>query len=81
MRNLPSDKATSRDEQHFERSFLPCGAGNLPPLRDTGRDQRPGCHYPHGLVACGCLHVRHATNKEDIELPRVPLSALDERRR
>jgi len=66
----------SRDGQFFERSFLLRGSADLPPLRFAGRYKRAGYHYPKSLVARGCLFVIYATNKEDIELTRVPLASL-----
>jgi hypothetical protein len=66
----------SRDGRVFDRSFLLRGAGDLQPLRFPGKYKRPGFHYPKSFVAGGYLYVICATNKEDVELTRVPLSAL-----
>ena len=33
-------------------------------------------HYPKSIVWNGFLYVAYATNKEDVELTRVPLSSL-----
>jgi hypothetical protein len=60
----------------FDRSFLLRGADDLPALRYPGKYKRPGFHYPKSLVADGCLHVIYATNKELVEITRVPLSSL-----
>ena len=65
-----------RDERVFDRSFLLRGAAELPALRYEGKFKRRGYHYPKSLVADGFLHVIYATNKESIEVTRVPVAAL-----
>lgn len=73
---IPLAVTLSRDGRLFDRSFLLRGRADLPPLRFAGRYKRPGYHYPKSLVARGCLFVIYATNKEDIEVTRVPLASL-----
>lgn len=68
----------SRDGRVFDRSFLLRGADDLAPLRFAGKYKRAGFHYPKSLVAGGYLYVIYATNKEDVELTRVPLAGLQE---
>ena len=58
------------------RSFLLRGAADLQPMRFAGRYKRPGYHYPKSLLWNGYLHVAYATNKEDVQMTRVPLPSL-----
>ena len=50
------------------------GPSDLQPLRFEGRYKRPGYHYPKSVIWKDHLYVGYATNKEDVELTRVPLS-------
>ncbi len=74
---MPLAVTLSADGRVFDRSFLLRGADDLPPLRHEGKYKRPGYHYPKSLVADGHLYVIYAANKEDVELTRVPLAALE----
>lgn len=65
-----------RDGRQFDRSFLLRSAGELPALRFPGNYKRAGFHYPKSLVVDGHLYVIYATNKEDVEVTRVPVSEL-----
>ena len=73
----PLAVTVSRDGRLFDRSFLLSGAGDLPPLRYEGRYKRRGYHYPKSLVTSEYLYVIYATNKEAIEVVRVPVAALE----
>ena len=55
------------------------GEASLQPLRFEGRYKRPGFHYPKSVIWKDYLYVGYATNKEDVELTRVPLSSLSAR--
>lgn len=74
---LPLAVTLARDGRHFDRSFLLRGSTDLPPLRYPGRYKRPGYHYPKSLVADGFLFVAYATNKEDVQVTRIPLSTVE----
>lgn len=74
---MPLAMTLSRDGRVFARSFLLRGAAELPPLRVPGKYKRPGYHYPKSLVTSDALYVVYATNKEDIEITRVPLPIAD----
>lgn len=74
---MPLAVTLSRDGTMFDRSFLLRGAGELQPLRYEGQYKRPGYHYPKSVVWNGALYVGYATNKEDVQVTRVPLSSLD----
>ena len=60
--------------QAFDRAWLLRGAADLQPLRFEGSYKRPGYHYPKSVIWKDHLYVGYATNKEDVELTRVPLS-------
>ncbi len=73
---MPLAVTLSDDGRVFDRSFLLRGAGDLQPLRYEGQYKRPGYHYPKSIVWNDALYVGYATNKEDVQVTRVPLSAL-----
>lgn len=76
---LPLALTLSPDGRTFDRSFRLRGQGDLQPLRFAGQYKRPGYHYPKSVVWNGALWVGYAANKEDVQVTRVPLSALDGR--
>ncbi|WP_313412834.1 sialidase family protein [Brevundimonas sp.] len=73
---MPLAVTLGDDGRVFDRSFLLRGAGDLQPLRYEGQYKRPGYHYPKSVVWNGALYVGYATNKEDVQVTRVPLAAL-----
>jgi len=72
----PLAATLSRDGRRFDRSFLLRSAAELPALCYEGKFKRRGYHYPKSLVTGGFLYVIYATNKESIEVTRVPVAAL-----
>ena len=61
----------------FNKAFLlRSGGSDLQPMRFSGKYKRPGYSYPKSVVWGDFLYVGYATNKEDVELTRVPLSVL-----
>lgn len=74
---MPLAVTLSNDGRVFDRSFLLRGAGDLQPLRYEGQYKRSGYHYPKSIVWNGALYVGYATNKEDVQVTRVPLAALE----
>lgn len=74
---VPLAVTLGTDGVHFDRAFLLRGAGDLQPLRHEGQYKRPGYHYPKSVVWKDHLYVAYATNKEDVELTRVPLDSLN----
>jgi hypothetical protein len=65
------------DGQTFDRAWLLRAAGDaLPAMRFAGQYKRPGYSYPKSAVINDWLYVAYATNKEDIEITRVPVNAL-----
>lgn len=77
---MPLALTLSDDGHTFTRSFLLRGQSDLPPLRFEGRYKRPGYHYPKSVLWNGYLYVGYATNKEDVEVTRVPLDRLGDSR-
>lgn len=73
----PLTVTLSVDGKVFERAWLLRAGGEaLPELRFEGRYKRRGFSYPKSAVTGGWLYVAYATNKEDIEITRVPLRSL-----
>lgn len=74
----------SDDGRHFDRAFLlrsgaarqTDGDGLLQPRRYAGKAKSLGYSYPKALVYGDYLFVGYATNKEDVEITRIPLAAL-----
>ena len=67
----------SQDGQVFDRAWLLRAGGEpLPAIRHEGQYKRPGYSYPKSAVIDNWLYVAYATNKEDIELTRIPLESL-----
>ena len=73
---IPLTITLSADGRLFDRSYLLRGAFDLQPLRDEGQYKRPGYHYPKSVIWKDHLYVAYATNKEDVELTRVPLQGI-----
>lgn len=73
---IPLALTLSLDGRVFDRSFVLRGAADLQPLRYEGQYKRPGYHYPKSVIWNEHLYVAYATNKEDVELTRVPLKQI-----
>ncbi|KSB87983.1 hypothetical protein AS593_18910 [Caulobacter vibrioides] len=76
---LPLAVTLSSDGRVFTHSFRLRGQGDLQPLRFPGQYKRPGYHYPKSVVWNGALWVGYAANKEDVQVTRVPLRAVEAR--
>lgn len=76
---LPLAVTVSADGRLFDRSWRLRGQADLQPLRFEGKYKRPGYHYPKSVVWKDALYVGYATNKEDVQVTRVPLEALKKR--
>ena len=64
----------SRDGLTFDRMAVIRAVP--PPIRYEGRSKDIGFQYPHATIAGQDLWVIYSVNKEDIEIARIPLSAL-----
>lgn len=74
---IPLTLTLSEDGRHFDRAYwIRAGGGDLQPRRYEGKYKRDGYSYPKSYVGEHYLYVAYATNKEDIEVTRIPLSAL-----
>jgi len=69
----------SADGRLFDRAFLLRSESDLPPLRYEGKYKRPGYSYPKSVLWGDHLYVAYATNKENVELTRLPLRSLSPR--
>ncbi|MBJ3784234.1 sialidase family protein [Devosia sediminis] len=74
---MPLAVVLSADGYMFDRAFLLRAASDMQPLRFEGQYKRPSYSYPKSIVWGDHLYVSYATNKEDVELTRVPLASLE----
>jgi hypothetical protein len=75
---FPLAVTLSRDGKVFDRAFL-LRSGNssdLPTQRYTGKAKTLGYSYPKSVVWGDYLYVGYSTNKEDIQITRIPLKSL-----
>ncbi|TRZ43553.1 sialidase family protein [Robertkochia solimangrovi] len=69
----------SKDGYHFDKAFLlRDGKEDLQPMRHEGKYKRPGYSYPKSVIWNDFLYVAYATNKEDVEVTRIPLKVLSQ---
>jgi len=68
--------ALSRDGKHFDRAYVLRGPGDCQPRRYAGGTKAGGYSYPGAVVWGDHLYVAYATNKEDVEITRIPLASL-----
>ncbi len=74
---FPLAVTLSSDGRHFDRAYLlRSGGKDLQPLRYAGKYKRIGYSYPKSVLWGDYLYVGYATNKEDVELTRVPVDGL-----
>lgn len=67
----------SRDGFLFDKAYLlRSGGGDLQPMRYKGKNKRAGYSYPKSVIWGDYLYVSYATNKEDVELTRIPIDSL-----
>jgi hypothetical protein len=61
----------------FDKAYLlRSGGGDLQPMRYKGKYKRIGYSYPKSVIWGDYLYVSYATNKEDVELTRIPITSL-----
>jgi len=73
---IPLAITLSDDGRKFDRAWALRGEASLQPMRVEGRYKRAGFHYPKSVIWKDHLYVSYATNKEDVELTRMPLAEL-----
>jgi len=67
----------SEDGFVFDKAYLlRSGEADLQPMRFEGKYKRAGYSYPKSVVWGNYLYVSYATNKEDVELTRIPINRL-----
>ncbi|UTF58907.1 sialidase family protein [Gilvimarinus sp. DA14] len=68
---------TSADGQLFDRAYILRGEGDdVPAQKYPGRYKRIGYSYPKSTVHNGYVYTTYGTGKEDIDITRVPIAAL-----
>jgi len=61
----------------FDKAYLlRSGSEDLQPMKFKGKYKRVGYSYPKSIIWGDYLYVSYATNKEDVELTRVPINSL-----
>lgn len=67
----------SSDGFLFDKAYLlRSGGDDLQPMRYKGKYKRAGYSYPKSVIWGDYLYVSYATNKEDVELTRIPIGNL-----
>ncbi|SFS39496.1 sialidase family protein [Lutibacter maritimus] len=69
----------SKDGFVFDTAYLLRSGekSDLQPLRFKGKYKRIGYSYPKSVIWNNYLYVSYATNKEDVELTRIPINSLE----
>ena len=75
-RRVPLVLSLSADGRRFDRALLLRTQRDLQARRYEGHAKGEGYSYPCNLIWRGYLYVGYATNKEDVEITRVPLEQL-----
>ncbi|MGM9764599.1 MAG: exo-alpha-sialidase [Candidatus Cryptobacteroides sp.] len=73
-RRVPITVGVSRDGKFFEKMYLLRSTPQ--PRRYEGISKTEGYSYPGSVVWGDWLYVAYATNKEDIEISRIPLKSI-----
>lgn len=61
----------------FDKAYLlRSGGENLQKMKYDGKFKREGYSYPKSIIWNNYLYIGYATNKEDIELTRIPINFL-----
>ena len=67
----------SKDGFVFDKAYLlRCGGKDLQQMRFMGRYKKAGYHYPKSVIWNDYLYVSYSVNKEDVEMTRIPIKAL-----
>ncbi len=74
---IPLVISLSKNGREFNKAYLlRSGGADLQPMRFEGQYKRIGYSYPKAVVWQNALYVAYATNKEDVQVTRVPLESL-----
>lgn len=75
---IPLAVTLSKDGAYFDQAYvLRKGGDDIQDQRFEGKAKRPGYHYPKSYVWNDHLYVSYTTNKEDVEITRVPIANLE----
>jgi hypothetical protein len=67
----------SKDGFTFDKAYaIRFGDSSMQPMRFEGKYKRPGFSYPKSVVWSDYLYISYATNKEDVEVTRIPIRSL-----
>ena len=66
----------SRDGWTFDKAYLLRSGDDLSARQYEGRFKTEGYNYPKALVTLRYLYVSYATNKEAIQVTRIPIGSL-----
>lgn len=67
----------SKDGFKFDKAYLVRSGGrDMQPMKFDGKYKRPGYSYPKSVIWGDYLYISYATNKEDVELSRIPIQSL-----
>lgn len=76
-KRMPLVITLSENGKLFNTSYvIRKGGKSIQPLHYKGKYKRLGYHYPKSFVWKGNLYISYATNKEDVEYTKVPLTSL-----
>ncbi|MFH0989399.1 MAG: exo-alpha-sialidase [bacterium] len=74
---IPLAITLSKDGFLFDKAYLVRSGGeDLQHLRYKGKYKRAGYSYPKSVLWGDYLYISYATNKEDVELTRIPIDSL-----
>lgn len=74
---IPLAVTLSADGNIFDTAFvLRQGGNDLQPQRYSGKSKTLGYNYPKSMVWQGYLYAAYATNKEDVQYTRIPLTSI-----
>ncbi len=74
---IPLTLTTSAAGHHFDRAYrVRAGGEDLPPMLYDGLYKRAGYSYPKSYVSGDYLYITYATNKERIDITRIPISII-----
>ncbi|GAB1817707.1 exo-alpha-sialidase [Herbidospora sp. RD11066] len=73
---FPLSVLTSADGENFDRAYNLRTTADLQPLRYPGQFKSVGYSYPKSVVWNGFLYAAYGTNKEDVQVTRVPLGEI-----
>lgn len=74
---IPLVITTSKEGFIFDKAYLiRSGGKDLQPMTTDGKYKRIGYSYPKSFVSGNYIYVGYATNKEDVEMTRIPLNSF-----